>query len=293
MVVYSEVWKEVFLVGTEWDQFGDVDKYDWDFDHLDDAINDGELKEGKLYLFGSTEPQLVQTKDAPEGQIIPIPFIVVLKCKLPPPSTVGIKSVQRVEEEIVPMEKMKMGWFPLIPDGMDPLRFTKKKQRVFVLKCEQRRVGLKNLNIDRVKSYEYVLPYIFFPDKQEDVEEDTVVNIMTELEEGAKPMVFEFDHELDDLDDFVDEKMKEEEIDEKFKDRLRDQIKEQVRAHKKKYKQEREDRQKRIDAMSEEEKDSLRDMKIYKFYPQNEEPNVQDLKATTVNRYYLHAHHVF
>jgi len=49
------VWKEVFLVGTEWDQFGDVDKYDWDFDHLDDAINDGELKEGKLYLFGSTE----------------------------------------------------------------------------------------------------------------------------------------------------------------------------------------------------------------------------------------------
>lgn len=55
VIVYEDVWKEVYLAGTEWNQFADVDKYDWDFEHLDDALNDGALAKGSVYLFGSTE----------------------------------------------------------------------------------------------------------------------------------------------------------------------------------------------------------------------------------------------
>ncbi|KAJ8902182.1 hypothetical protein NDN08_006590 [Rhodosorus marinus] len=288
-----DAWKEVYLAGTEWDQFSDVDRYPWDFGHLDDAINEGNLKDGKLFVFGTTEPQLVNTKEHPSGTVIPIPVIIVVSSKLAPPSTVSIKSVQRVEEEILPMSRMKMGWYPLVPPGVDPIRGA-KSQRLYVLKCEQRRAGLKNLKIDRLKQYEYVLPYIFFPEKQEEEVPDTVINMMVDLVDGGKPLVFEYDYELDDIDEFVPEKLKEEDLDgAKYEAQLRDEIKKQVKATKMKQKAEREAMKKEIDNMSTEEKDSLRTLKAYKFYPQNEEPNVQEFKNTFINRYYLHADEVF
>lgn len=52
---FENVWKEVFLAGTDWDQFGDVASIDWDFGHLDDALQEGDLSSGKVFLFGCTE----------------------------------------------------------------------------------------------------------------------------------------------------------------------------------------------------------------------------------------------
>lgn len=59
--------------------------------------------------------QLVKTEESPSGTVVPIPVVIAISSKLPPPSVIGIKSVQRLEEEIIPMQKMKMGWFPYVP----------------------------------------------------------------------------------------------------------------------------------------------------------------------------------
>mmetsp|Transcript_26498 Transcript_26498/g.103249 ORF Transcript_26498/g.103249 Transcript_26498/m.103249 type:complete len:119 (-) Transcript_26498:1608-1964(-) len=118
--------------------------------------------------------------------------------------------------------------------------------------------------------------------------------MMVDLVDGGKPLVFEYDFELDDIDEFVPEKLKEEDLDgAKYGAQLRDEITKQVKSTKMKQKAEREAMKKEIDNMSAEEKDSLRTLKAYKFYPQNEEPNVQEFKNTFINRYYLHADEVF
>lgn len=54
-------WKEIFLVGTEWNIYEQTYNVNWDFDHLFEKLASKEDKDfnGKyLYLFGSTERKL-------------------------------------------------------------------------------------------------------------------------------------------------------------------------------------------------------------------------------------------
>jgi len=207
--VYEDVWREVFLAGTEWDQLEMVGEVEWDFSHLDEALNEGgvlhdamfptsdETERKMVHLFGCTEPQLLITSECPTGRVLPIPVIVAVVSTRPPPAKLGIKSVQRTEEELVSMADLKMGWFPVLPAGVDALRASKGRALppVAALKCERRRVGLRNMSEESVKKYDYVLPYVLFPDAamEEDAPE-TVVNVMAELgEAGSKPLVCEFD----------------------------------------------------------------------------------------------------
>ncbi|EME32388.1 hypothetical protein Gasu2_05480 [Galdieria sulphuraria] len=284
------VWKEVFLAGTDWDQFGEVAKIDWDFGHLDEALEEGDLSSGKVYLFGCTEPQLIKVHQ--KETVVPIPAIVAIQSKKPPPSFVGIKSVQRVEEEIVPMERMKMGWYPFIPSNIlkSPEKF---KPRIYVLKCEQRRAGLRNLSQDSLKKYEYVLPYIVNPDKQEDdTDLETTVNVVAEVPGRNQPLVFEYDWELDDLEEFVSEKLKEEELPESVAMSLKESILSEVKSTKRKKREENERKRKVLDNLSEEDKDSLRSQRVIKFYPQGNEPDISTCKTSFINRYYGHAQEV-
>eukprot|EP00871_Galdieria_phlegrea_P006038 jgi/Galph1/921/GphlegSOOS_G5598.1 len=287
-----DIWKEVFLAGTDWNQFEEVEKIDWDFEHLEEALEAGDLSSGKVYLFGCTEPQLVRIPGSENETIIPIPAIVAIQSDTAPPSYVGIKSVQRVEEEIVPMEKMKMGWYPFMPPSSlkSPEKF---KPRIFVLKCEQRRVGLRNLSEDSVKKYEYVLPYIVYPDKLEDeVSLDTTVNVVAEVPDRNQPVVFEYDWELDDLEEFIAEKLKEEELPESAAGALKEAIKMEVQNSKKKQKEEVQKKRKVLDSLTEKDKESLRKQRVLKFYPQNKEPDISHCKTSFINRYYGHAQQV-
>jgi len=42
-------------------------------------------------------------------------FILQVDCPFPPSDKIGINSVQRENEEIVPMKDMKMAWVPYVP----------------------------------------------------------------------------------------------------------------------------------------------------------------------------------
>lgn len=49
----------------------------------------------------------------------------------PPSDKIGVKSVQRETEEIIPMKEMKMAWFPYIPLEDRYLLFVPMLQMVF------------------------------------------------------------------------------------------------------------------------------------------------------------------
>ncbi|XP_039062338.1 protein HEAT INTOLERANT 4-like [Hibiscus syriacus] len=109
----------------------------------------------------------------------------------PPSDKIGINSVQREAEEIVPMKQMKMDWVPYIQLENRGNQVDRLKSQIFILSCTQRRVALKQMKIDRLKKYEYCLPYFYQPLKEDELEQSTEVQIIFPAE--PKPVFCEFD----------------------------------------------------------------------------------------------------
>ncbi|KAI6692026.1 hypothetical protein NL676_019736 [Syzygium grande] len=274
----EDLWKAVFPVGTEWDQLDTVYQINWDFSNLENAFEEGgKLYGKKVYLFGCTEPQLVFFKG--QSKIMYIPVVVAVVSPFPPSDKIGIKSVQRESEEIIPMKQMKMDWVPYIPLENRDSQVDRLKSQIFILSCTQRRAALKHLKIDRVKKYEYCLPYFYQPFKEDEFEQSTEV-------------VCEFDWELDELEEFIDNLIKEETLTEDQKDDFKEHVKKTVREAKKANREAREARKKALEEMSEETKSAFQSMKFYKFYPVQtpDTPDISNSKVPFINRYYGKAH---
>ncbi|KAG7015350.1 hypothetical protein SDJN02_22985 [Cucurbita argyrosperma subsp. argyrosperma] len=277
----EDLWKAAFPVGTEWDQLDTVYQFNWNFSNLEDAFEEGgKLYGEKVYLFGCTEPQLVPFKG--ENKVICIPVVVAVASPFPPSDKIGINSVQREAEEIVPMKQMKMDWVPYIPLDQRGSQVDKLKSQIFILSCTQRRAGLKHLKID----------HFYHPFKEDEVEQSTEVPIIFPID--PKPVFCEFDWELDELEEFTDKLIEEEELPESQKDAFKDFVKEKVREAKKANRLAREARKKAIEEMSKETKEAFEKMKFYKFYPVQtpDTPDISNVKAPFINRYYGKAHEV-
>ncbi|KAM7513674.1 hypothetical protein LguiA_003257 [Lonicera macranthoides] len=160
---------------------------------------------------------------------------------------------------------------------------------VFDVLC---RAGLKHMKLERVKKFEYCLPYFYQPFKEDDLEQSTIVQIIFPAE--AKPIFCEFDWELDELEEFTDKLIEEEELTEDQKDAFKDFVKEKVREGKKANREAREARRKALAEMSEETKAAFEKMRFYKFYPvpSPDTPDVSSVKSPFINRYYGKAHKV-
>ncbi|OWM65605.1 protein HEAT INTOLERANT 4-like [Punica granatum] len=285
----QDLWKKAFPVGTEWDQLDAVYRFNWDFSNLENAFEEGgKLYGKKVYLFGCTEPQMVPFKG--DNIIIHVPAVVAIDSPFPPSDKIGIKSVQRESEEIVPMKHMKMDWVPYIPLEDRDSRVDRLKSQIFILSCTQRRAALKHLKIERIKKYEYCLPYFYNPLKEDQFEQSTDVSIVFPAE--PKPILCDFDWEMDDVEDVASDLIKEEVLSEDEKDAFKDFVKEKVREAKKANREAREARKKAIEDMSEETKTAFQNMKFYKFYPipTPDTPDLSNTKSTFINRYYRHAH---
>ncbi|XP_057501593.1 protein HEAT INTOLERANT 4-like isoform X2 [Actinidia eriantha] len=280
----EDLWQQVFPVGTEWDQLDLVYQYKWNFSNLENAFEEGgELHGQKVYLFGS---QLVFFKG--EGKVTCIPVVVAVVSPFPPSDKIGINSVQREAEEIVPMKQMKMDWVPYIPLENRDSQVERLNSQIFILSCTQRRAGLRHMKIDRVKKFEYCLPYFYQPLQEDELEQSTIVQILF----PAEPPVFcEFDWELDELEEFADNLVKED-LAEDQKDAFKDFVKEKVREAKKANREAREARKKALQEMSDETKAAFQNMKFYKFYPvpTPDTPDVSNVKSPFINRYYGKAH---
>lgn len=287
----EDLWKAAFPVGTEWDQLDILYQFKWDFSNLETAFEeDGKLYGKKVYLFGCTEPQLVSVKG--ENKVVCIPVVVAVVSPFPPSDKIGINSVQREAEEIIPMKQMKMDWVPYIPLEDRESRVDRLKSQIYILSCTQRRAALKHMKIDRLKKFEYCLPYFYQPFKEDEIEQSTEVQIIFPAE--PKPIFCEFDWELDELEEFTDKLIQEEELSEDQKDAFKEFVKEKVREAKKANRQAREARKKALEEMSEETKAAFENMRFYKFYPvpTPDTPDISNVKAPFINRYYGKAHEI-
>ncbi|KAL0752001.1 hypothetical protein Bca101_034004 [Brassica carinata] len=301
------LWKAAFPVGTEWDKLDAVYEFNWDFKNLEEALEEGGLLHGKkVFVFGCTEHLFIASgsfevlKALPGCALVPykgankivlVPAVVAVESPFPPSDKIGVTSVQREVEEILPMKTMKMDWLPYIPFDKRGRQVDRMNFQIFVMTCTQRRAALRHMKEDRVKKYEYCLPYFYQPFKEDELEQSTEVQIMFPSE---PPVVCEFDWEFDELEEFVDKLIAEEALSAEQKDEFKEYVKEQVRAAKKANREAREARKKAIEDMSEETKQAFQSMKFYKFYPQPspETPDVSGVKSPFINRYYGKAHQV-
>ncbi|KAL9652731.1 hypothetical protein ABK040_015781 [Willaertia magna] len=304
-------WKDVFLVGTEWNCYDFVYKIEWDFDHLHDFLfeeKEDEKKEDdkeekkktieermpegkKCFVFGCTEPQLIN------GEMVYIPALIAVVSDLAPPEKIGISSVQMVKEDIVDMDELKMSWTPFIPKNETAKNISfGNLPNVFALHCNLRRSQLKRMKEEDVRRYEYCLPYCFRPNRViDEIKKENEGSIeMLYVIDGKRSAQFSFDPESDDLDTIVEEVCEDYDLDQKKHEKdLKDFIKDEVKKQKEKVKEKINQKQKEIDKMSQEQVKALNEMKVYKFYPQNSNPDLSSFKVSYVNRYYGKADKMF
>ncbi|XP_074264252.1 protein HEAT INTOLERANT 4-like [Silene latifolia] len=287
----EDLWKQVFPVGTEWDQLHLMYQHNWDFTNLENAFEEGgDLHGKKVYLFGCSEPQMVPVNG--EMRLTLVPAVVAVVSPFPPSDKIGINSVQREAEEIVPMKRMKMDWVPYIPFENRDRMVERLKSEIFILGCTQRRSALRHLREERVKKFEYCLPYFYNPFLEDELEQSTEVTIVYDME--PKPVLCEFDWELDELEEFADKLISDDALPSEHKEDFKNHIKEKVREAKKTNREAREARKKALEEMSAETKAAFENIKFYKFYPvaTPNSPDVSQVKSPFINRYYGKAHKV-
>ncbi|KAI0511679.1 hypothetical protein KFK09_012311 [Dendrobium nobile] len=285
----EDLWLAAFPVGTEWDNMDKLHEINWKFPNLENAFEEGgELCGKKVYLFGCTEAQMLNVNGVDKVTLIPVVIAVV--SPVPPSDKIGVKSVQRETEEIIPMKSMKMAWMPYIPLEDRHSQVERLHTEIYTMGCTQRRSALKSLKVERVKQYDYCLPYLQ-PLHPDDDEQDTVVHIMYPLD---PPVVCEFDWELDDLEEFTDNLIKEEVLWEDQKDKFKEHVKAQVKERKQAQRQAREARKKAIEDMDPNIRSALENLRLYKFYPVQtpDTPDISQVKVSYINRYYGKAHAV-
>lgn len=274
-------------MGTEWDQYDRVYEMNWDFSHLEEAFEDNGVLHGKkVFLFGCTEPQFLSLGEV--LKVVHIPAVVAVVAAHAPSDKIGIKSVQMEGEFIVSMKEMKMDWVPYVPSDRDHISVERYKSQIFTLKCIQRRVALRNLKEERIKKYEYCLPYFNNPFKEEEQEPDTVVSIIFPFDDERPPLLTEFDWELDELEEMADSLVKDESLTANEKDAFKAFVKQKVSEERKQQRQAREERHKRIEGMTAETKDFFNNIRFFKFYPRPSSgtPDISALKSPFINRYY-------
>ncbi|XP_071712077.1 protein HEAT INTOLERANT 4-like [Rutidosis leptorrhynchoides] len=281
---FEDLWKQIFSVGTEWEHIDSLYTHNWNFTNLEKAFEQGGLlHDKKVYLFGSTEFQ----QDDEKEKLTCIPIIVAVVSPIPPSDKIGIKSVQRETEEIVNMKHMKMDWVPYIPLSKRASSIERVKQfQIFILQCVQRRAGLKQMTIDRIKKFDYCLPYIYNPFEEDETDNSTIVDIV------YPPVVCTFDYEFDELEKFTNGLIDEEALCEDRMDEFKEFVREKVRELKRANRDANKKRKKAKEEMDQHKVTAFENMKVYKFYPVDSPDFAIRQKAKYVNRYYGKAHMV-
>ncbi|XP_010444451.1 PREDICTED: FK506-binding protein 5-like [Camelina sativa] len=287
----EDLWRAAFPVGTEWDQLESLYEFNWDFTNLEEALEEGgKLYGKKVYVFGCTESQSLPYKN--ETKDVLVPAVVCIESSIPPSDQIGVASVQGEVGEIVPMKTMKMAWEPYIPLEKRDRQVDKINFQINILGCTQRRSALKHLKDDRVKKFNYCLPYINNPYKVDESEQSTVVQIMFPSE---PPVACEYDWVKSDIEEFTDNLIKEETLLPEQKDEFEEFVKEESDKAKTAYEEAQQARENAKEGLSAETKKAYQEMKLYKFYPlpSPDTPDAAGIeKSPLINRYFGKAHEV-
>ncbi|WZZ31919.1 hypothetical protein YC2023_015320 [Brassica napus] len=237
----EDLWKAAFPVGTEFEHLDAIYGFNWDFKNLEEALEEvGFLYGKKVYVFGFAEPQHFK-------HIIHVPTVDVIDSTIEPSNKVAIASIQSVREETITMKEMRME---------RDKQVERTNSRIFTLCCNQRRAALRNMKVERVKRFEYCLPYFSKPPREEDeLPQSTVVDV---LFPSNPPVCCEFDWEFENLEEFTNERIEEGRLSEEQRDEFKEFVKESVREARRANREARDARRREVEEMSQETRESLK-----------------------------------
>lgn len=290
-------WKEIYLCGTELEEYEKVYSIPWNFNHLKHELDEGTHKGNYkyCYLFGSTEPQIL---DEYFGQdVILVPTITACFCDVPPPDHVGIKSVMKEEEEIIPFKDLKLTWTPYYsPQEQLHLEEAFKKRydkqeaehSIFFLHCNLRKSSVRRMSEEQKAKYNYLLPYIFKPSELLDEEnnKDLETSVSGVFHVDGRGVHYEVDFKMPNKEKtkLLNDVMIDYNIDIKHRNDLKMKMKESMDKAKERYEKKKQENLKKFNEIPKETREMMENIKVVKFYPQNQ--MTQDVKVRFINRYF-------
>ncbi|OQU88476.1 hypothetical protein SORBI_3002G041400 [Sorghum bicolor] len=285
----EDLWWSAFPIGTQWESIDKINEFNWNFENLEKILEEGGELYGKtVYLFGGTEPQLLDVNG--EWKIVLVPVVVVVDCPFPPSDKIGINFVQTGKEEIVPMKEMKMAWVPYVPLEDRFVRIESLKTKIFTLCCTQRRSALKHMKTERANKFYYCMPY-YMPLNPPEDEDGTAVTAIYPLD---PPIFCDFYLELDDYEVLAARIVRDEGLPEDEGEKIEEFLKEKAKQREIEVEQAEETRKKAIEDMDPKQREAFENIKFYKFYPVKtpDTPGVNIVKSRYINKYYLNAHYL-
>ncbi|KAJ3436746.1 protein heat intolerant 4-related [Anaeramoeba flamelloides] len=282
------IWENIFFLGTELDDYEKIFEIDWDFNHLIDAFSeDGFLFERKIFLFGQTEPQ--QCKYNGKLETIIIPTIIAVECAEEPSLKVRVESVQmkQNDRQELSLKRMKLSWVPFYLGSRPNF---KRVQRInnhgYYLNCSLRATQLKRIAKNKLLSYTYAIPYI----QEELIGKRAQIDKTVLVDFEWKEKQYKFDFRWDDivfeyLAEDVCSDLKLELCDELAKI-IVDSAKKSMEETKNIKREEVRQRREKFSQLPTKYVDNFKKLKCYKFYPLNEDPEIEMWKSPYINRYY-------
>ena len=293
------MFREIFFVGTEWSSYHELFAFPWDFSHLAEHLSEPGRFKHTPHLFGQSEPTLLEFDDGRPPTVVPVPVLVAVDCGIPPPELVGLKSVQKAEELIKSFAEVRLSWVPSYgpQEERSMLRAATEGAHPFFqyLRCNKRKACINVLSEERLKEFDYLNPYIWFPHK-ETFDGNTVAKVLFCLDNSVGAKFIEVDWEDRDDEELLGEEgvlevMQDEGIPDTPENRskLAEAMKEAIAESRKGYAEARKAFREKQSQFSPEVKEALKNIHLIKYYPKN------FTKATSkyINRYYRHAHEVY
>ncbi|GCA62384.1 hypothetical protein KIPB_003149 [Kipferlia bialata] len=159
----KHVFKSAFFCGTEWSMIPSLRSKEWSFTELGRDMSEGGLLYSKLqadpalriYLIPTTEGFLPEGLKKSDVGMTVVPVFGVVVTAQPLPDVIGIKSVQRDTEELLPMSRMKASYADVGVPGLEG--------RVLVLTTATRAARAKLFDAETDGMYTYATPYLETP----------------------------------------------------------------------------------------------------------------------------------
>jgi hypothetical protein len=189
-----------------------------------------------------------------------------------------------------------MTWAPYIPKKLRSN--VELPIQIFTLAYEGRKVTIEKLSAERKHQISLLMPYELLPQKfnektlDERLKEVRSVNFEYTAQNGKKFGIV-WDKDCHRLAFDIDVIIEDEGLSSDEKPRIEAKLKEEFQKARELVKKRYEQDKLELDKLSEEEKKSLEEIKIYKFYPTHPDIPIKQFIDPTINRYYGKAYKVF
>jgi len=287
-------WRELDFIGMEIKGANEIKEEAFTFEELNKQLNEGELKgRHPLFLFMGAQPFTV------EGTVIVknIPYVVVIDCAKPPSNKVAVASIQSGGEKVESFSKWHLAYVPYLPKRFS-FATADTPSQLHTLKWEARRVVVSKFDQEKAHKVSLLLPYELLPRSLEDY---PLEKRLAEVKNVELRFKAENGHEFDicwDKDTHhlvvdIDSLLEEEKLPETERPRIKAALKEAFEKKRQEVRDKFNAEKSALESLKTEEYEALKNIKLYKFYPEHPSLDIRPYMVANINRYYGDAHKVF